>query len=463
VWLSEGNRNGTLKSTATADEGGAFLKSWSVACLYIGLPMQGFLSEIDIRSILQLIELGQRTGELYLESYPPREFQPMSPLTETTLAGGHGFYQSWLVFFANGQVVYAGPTDAGLSRLRDHLYRYKIDDSLPDPTTTSAIASFNSPEYGTLWALLERRVLTPEQGRAILGHMIHETLFDLLGLHQGSFVFQLSSALSPQLTTHTISDLVAELTPKIQAWHKFHPHIQSPYQCPTILDQGAFQANISADVYQRLVGWMNGQTSIRQIARYLNRDLVAVARSLLPSIQQGLVGLTYPSPSYQGPRSADELWPQRVPRIVCVDDGATIRQTVEHILDQHGYEATSIGNPLKALGLLFQLQPDLILCDIAMPELEGYELCAMLRHSSAFRRVPIVMLTGKDGFIDRVRARMAGATDYLTKPFGASELLALVEKYVGPGDPDRPRPDKLLTEALKADGDIDFSEAQFPQ
>jgi twitching motility two-component system response regulator PilG len=425
--------------------------------------MQGFLSEIDIRSILQLIELGQRTGELYLESYPPKETRLMGLPADTGANSGYTPYQSWLVFFAHGQVVYAGPTDAGISRLKDHLHRYKIDDSLPDPSTTSAIASFNSPEYGTLWALLERRLLTPDQSRAILSHTTHETLFDLLGLHQGSFVFQLSSALSPQLTTHKISDLVAALTPQIQVWHKFHPHIQSPYQCPVILDQAAFQANISVDAYQRLAGWMNGRTSIRQMARYLNRDLVTVARSLLPSVQQGLVSLTYPStPAFVLNQTAEGPWQQRVPRIVCVDDGATIRQTVEHILDHHGYEATSIGNPLKALGLMFQLQPDLMLCDIAMPELEGYELCAMLRHSNAFRQVPIVMLTGKDGFIDRVRARMAGATDYLTKPFGASELLALVEKYVGPGNPDRPRPDKLLAEALEEDLDIDFSEAQFP-
>jgi twitching motility two-component system response regulator PilG len=79
----------------------------------------------------------------------------------------------------------------------------------------------------------------------------------------------------------------------------------------------------------------------------------------------------------------------------------------------------------------------LILCDIAMPDLDGYEVCAMLRTSTVFRQTPIVMLTGKDGFIDRVKARMAGATDYLTKPFGEQELLMLVEKYVGLGYPER--------------------------
>jgi twitching motility two-component system response regulator PilG len=56
------------------------------------------------------------------------------------------------------------------------------------------------------------------------------------------------------------------------------------------------------------------------------------------------------------------------------------------------------------------------------------------------------MLTGKDGFIDRVRARMVGATDYLTKPFGASELLMLLERYVGPGDVERCREDSSITD-----------------
>ncbi|MBE9139021.1 response regulator [Nodosilinea sp. LEGE 07088] len=422
--------------------------------------MQGYLSEIDIRSILQLIELGQRTGELYLESYGGSGNQPL----------GHSFDEglteidppSWLVFVANGQLVYAGTTDNRLDRLRDHLHRYGIDQALPDPNTTAAIAVFNSLEYGTLWALLEQHLLTPDQGRAILSHMVHETLFDLLSLHHGAFVFQLSSALSPQLMTYTISDLVAGITQQIQAWHQLHPHLQSPDQCPILLAPDAFRASVSDQVYRRMVTWMDGQTSIRRMARYLSRDLLSVARSLVPAIQQGQVSLVY-SPTAARPKPANQrLDSGRLPRVVCVDDSATVRQSVEKILDGQGYEATSIGNPLKALGLLFQLQPNLILCDITMPELDGYELCAMLRHSSAFRQTPIIMLTGKEGFLDRVKARMVGATDYLTKPFGSGELLALIEKYVGPGDRNRPRPETLLAEAIEDEFDIDFSEAFTP-
>ena len=199
---------------------------------------------------------------------------------------------------------------------------------------------------------------------------------------------------------------------------------------------------------KRLATWADGQTPITQIARYLNRDSLAVAKALHPYVRQGVIQMVPPSEPNTLLTIAPTAPIDPVPRVVCIDDGATIRQTVEDILNRHGYEVTSIANPLKALSLLFQLKPDLILCDIAMPQLEGYELCAMIRQATAFQEIPIVMLTGKDGFIDRIRARMAGATDYLTKPFGELELIALVERYVGQGDPLRSQPDRLLAEEI---------------
>ena len=116
--------------------------------------------------------------------------------------------------------------------------------------------------------------------------------------------------------------------------------------------------------------------------------------------------------------------------IVCIDDAAAICQTVQSILQPQGYNAIAFTNPLEALNRVFQLQPHLILCDIVMPDLDGYQLCAMLRHSSAFRLVPIIMLSAKTSYIDRAKANMVGATDYLTKPFEPTELLSLIKKYL---------------------------------
>lgn len=415
--------------------------------------MQGKLNEIDIRSILQLIELGQRTGELCVEAYGS-----LPSLMSSDRLGRSLSSQSWFVFFLNGQIVYAAEGDGSLLRLRDYLRRYKVEAAL-DNVTVPSIAAINAPEYGYLWALLENHLLTPAQGRSIIRNMVHETLFDLLSLHQGLFIFEIGSALSPQLTTLEINPLVAKIMKQVQEWKQFHPHIQSPDQCPIIADANQLRKALPENAFNSLDRWADGKTSVRQMARYLNRDILTVARAIYPYVQQGLVQLLYPTAKETAAhKRAFTFQTARTPRIVCIDDGTSIRKAVEYILSQHGYEATSIGNPLKALSLVFQLKPDLILCDIAMPELDGYEICAMLRKSTAFRQTPIVMLTGKDGFIDRVKARMVGATDYLTKPFGENELLMLVEKYAGSGDPNHPKPDRLLADALEDELVIDITD-----
>ncbi|MEO1593240.1 MAG: response regulator [Cyanobacteria bacterium J06632_22] len=402
--------------------------------------MQGELSELDIRSILQLIELGQRTGELYVTA---------RGLSSVVMAEPNPEDVAWLAFFDTGKLVYAGPTHGQLHRLRDHLKGQGLHTELPPELTgakVSELAALNAPEYGMLWTLLERHDLTPQQGRNILGRLIAETLFELLSLHHGTFVFRLGCALSPQLTSFAITPLLTQVTQQLQDWHQLQPHLQSLRHCPQVMTMDADSP--AQKRLKKLATWADGKTPITQIARFLNRDSLTVAKALHPYVRQGVVQMM-PPPEPNMPLTIAPTAPiDPVPRIVCIDDGATIRRTVEDILNRYGYEVTSIANPLKALSLLFQLKPDLILCDIAMPQLEGYELCAMIRQAAAFHETPIVMLTGKDGFIDRIRARMAGATDYLTKPFGELELITLVERYVGQGDPLRSRPERLLAEEI---------------
>ncbi|MFS8819254.1 response regulator [Synechococcus sp. W60.1] len=372
--------------------------------------MQGKLQEIDIRSILQLIELGQRTGELFVEASP-------------------SVY--WFVFFLNGRIIYASETEGNIARLRDYLHRFKLEAALEEIQIPHK-AAVNAPEYNRLWSLLESHKLNPNQGKQILLGMVREVLFDLLSLHHGSFIFEAGSPLAPQLTTFPVTPLLTEIVAQVQEWKKLHPYIQAPNQAPTILNPIPLQQHLPAPVFKALSEWSDGKTSIRQMSRYLGRDTLTVAKAIYPYVRQGAIQLSEPVLIAE-PKPSRPLKPSDKPsHILCIDDSMAIQKTVEFILQNEGYQVTTIGNPLKALGQVFLLNPDMILCDVAMPKLDGYELCAMLRKSSQFRETPMIMLTGKDGFTDRIKARMAGANEFLSKPFAEKELLTIVESYVGP-------------------------------
>ena len=116
--------------------------------------------------------------------------------------------------------------------------------------------------------------------------------------------------------------------------------------------------------------------------------------------------------------------------IACIDDSKTVQKQVTMILQASGYKVINITDASTALRNLSRQQPLLILMDINMPEINGYDLCSMLRRSQKFKEVPIIMLTGRDGIIDRMRAKFVGANNYLTKPFEPEKLLNVVKENV---------------------------------
>ena len=113
--------------------------------------------------------------------------------------------------------------------------------------------------------------------------------------------------------------------------------------------------------------------------------------------------------------------------IVCIDDSKTVQKQVKMTLQAAGYQVLGILDPTTAIKDLSQHQPSVIFMDINMPNINGYDLCALLRKSQKFKDIPIVMLTGRDGMIDRVRAKIAGANDYLTKPCDPNKLIAMAK------------------------------------
>ncbi|MDE3011636.1 MAG: response regulator [Pseudomonadota bacterium] len=117
-------------------------------------------------------------------------------------------------------------------------------------------------------------------------------------------------------------------------------------------------------------------------------------------------------------------------RVLVIDDSPTIRRSAEMVLARAGLQVDLAENGFAALARISDCRPDLILLDVMMPRLDGYQTCSLLRRNPAFADVPVIMLSGKDTVFDRVRGRLAGSDLYLTKPFTSETLLEAVHAHL---------------------------------
>jgi two-component system phosphate regulon response regulator PhoB len=136
------------------------------------------------------------------------------------------------------------------------------------------------------------------------------------------------------------------------------------------------------------------------------------------------------------------LWVVK-PKILVVDDEPEAVELLEFNLKQAGYVVSTAGDGAEALKRARSQTPDMIVLDVMLPEMDGFEICKSLRLDSATAKIPIIMLTAKAAEIDRVLGLELGADDYLTKPFSPRELLLRIKKILGRGQTEEKLRDQL--------------------
>ncbi len=157
--------------------------------------------------------------------------------------------------------------------------------------------------------------------------------------------------------------------------------------------------------------------------------------SLIPYVQQDLLDLLeiedISPPKYSqtssGAKQAADL---SIPLIACIDDSPQVGKIMEQIIIKCGYRFLGIQESLQALPSLIKANPDLIFLDIGMPIVNGYEICSQIRRVSKLQKTPVVFLTGNDGIIDRVRAKVSGATAFIAKPIEVEKIVDTIDKNV---------------------------------
>ena len=179
-----------------------------------------------------------------------------------------------------------------------------------------------------------------------------------------------------------------------------------------------------------------GMPTSASAAREAIATAVSAAREVTPAAAAAAPVLAPPAPVAPAPGGHVQAGVAAAPRngsarstVMVVDDSPTIRKILGLTLERAGYTVVAEPDGESAIERLIQVVPDLILLDIAMPKLDGYDVCKRIKQDPRTAGVPVVMLSGKGAFFDKVKGHMAGATEYLTKPFETPTVLAVVKTH----------------------------------
>ncbi len=349
--------------------------------------------------------------------------------------------QEWIFYLFLGRTLYATGGNHLVRRWRRNVTVHcpQIDLNQLNISTdisTSSAKNFNiSWEYQVLSSWLEQQKVTREQAAHMIGAIVAEVLFDVIQVMEVNYQIELENSSFPQLVLLDTGQVLTEVQQVWQTWQTAKLAEQFPNRAPLIKQPEQLQQQVSAGSYQNLKALLNGQSTLRDLAVKMKRDIVAVTCSLLPYIQSGLVelidlpdlaALITPKPPVSFPPAATS---QR-PLVACVDDSPLVCQTMEKILTSGGYQFLAIQDSLRAIATLLTRKPELIFLDLVMPNTNGYEICTQLRKVSTFRNTPIIILTGNDGIIDRVRAKIVGSSGFLSKPVEAEAVLEAVRQHL---------------------------------
>ncbi len=352
----------------------------------------------------------------------------------------------WKVYFGSGKLIWANGGCHSHRAWERHLTQYFPQIDLKQIDIRSS-QQYKCPEYNILGKILQGGLVTPEDSTKLVSSKILEVFFDLFqqekleALHLETEQNSLSSLIgldsSDSLISIDIEASFKQMQQQWSAWLKNGFASVSPNDAPRIKSKEQLKAAVPDVVYQNFIKLLDGRRSLRDLAVGMNKDLLLLTKSLFPYVHKGLLELVE-VPDLNLIKNAATNSDKKLqisgdrPLIACIDDSPQICMIMEQIITRANYRFLGIQQPIQAVPKLISVNPKMIFLDIGMPILNGYEVCTQIRRVSKLQEVPIIMLTGNDGVFDRVKAKVCGASDFISKPVEIEKILQTIEKFSAP-------------------------------
>lgn len=372
--------------------------------------------------------------------------------------------QQWILSFRVGRLFWASGGEQPFRRWRRLLKQFC--------KMAPEAVQFREPNMPSLWEhwllniLIQRQKITRQEANAFVEHAIEEILFDILRV--SSEVCELAPLEDAQsISEEPISILsTAEMLNRAQKllsqWFNLGLMTHSPDGAPKVSNPAALKEQLPPKLSQALGSLATGRASIRELATITRQPLLTISNLMSQGIHKNLIELLplqdVPNPylktqGSKGDRRArtnkassrtkaaagktatadpkqSASSAKQSPMVLCVDDSAQVSYILEQILQPAGYRFVGVQDSVGALSAILKNKPDLIFLDLIMPLVYGNEICTQIRRSPAFRDTPIIMLSSNARMLDRLQARGAGATDFMSKPIEEAKVLELLNKYL---------------------------------
>ncbi|MBK1986687.1 response regulator [Sphaerospermopsis aphanizomenoides BCCUSP55] len=346
------------------------------------------------------------------------------------------------------------------------------------------------PEYQAIHWLVTQQHLPSHQAALLIQELVKEVIESFLLVREGTYVLTEPVNSIPKICKLDTENIIDRCQKRLQNWQYFTPQISSPFQRPYLLINSKFYDKQLPKLQENITTWMKGfslrhlgvimNVDEVELARILYpyilqgsiilhepdppfdklpktfTDFSEFPQYRIPVINEKsssvevladvadgvedyipetstlstatLEQSNIPNNIESGEETVNTatITAKKIYKIISVDDSPTILKEISRCLEDENVAVVTINDPVKAVMSIIRHKPDLILLDLSMAGIDGYELCRIIRNNSMFKEIPIIFVTGSKGIVDKVKARMVGASGYLTKPFTRAELLKMI-------------------------------------